>query len=130
MMLLEDAEDLCDFLQATKRTVPANRWATEVIAAAQVTRNWKACSEMPEAPNLIIPVRMDATKAVAGLAKVGVSGKQAGDAVAGGAAKAKKGLDTAGGGAEKLGSSLAGLMKAQIGLRRDQGNGRGDRQRV
>ena len=35
MLLLEDAEDLCDFLEATRRTVPAARWATEVIAAAQ-----------------------------------------------------------------------------------------------
>jgi hypothetical protein len=36
MILLEDAEDLCDFLQATKRTVLACRWASEVIAAVQV----------------------------------------------------------------------------------------------
>jgi hypothetical protein len=36
MMLLEDAEDLCDFLEATKRTVRAAQWATEAIAAAQV----------------------------------------------------------------------------------------------
>jgi hypothetical protein len=35
MMMLEDAEDLCDFLEATRRTVPARRWAVEVIAAAQ-----------------------------------------------------------------------------------------------
>ena len=34
MMLLEDAEDLCDFLEATSRTVPARRWASEAIAAA------------------------------------------------------------------------------------------------
>ncbi len=34
MMLLEDAEDLCDFLQATKRTIRAVKWAEEVIAAA------------------------------------------------------------------------------------------------
>ena len=34
MMLLEDAEDLCDFLEACRRTVPAHRWATEIIAAA------------------------------------------------------------------------------------------------
>jgi hypothetical protein len=33
MMLLEDAEDLCDFLLATRRTVPASRWAEEAIAA-------------------------------------------------------------------------------------------------
>jgi hypothetical protein len=35
MLLLEDAEDLCDFLQATRRTVPARRWAAEIIAAEQ-----------------------------------------------------------------------------------------------
>jgi hypothetical protein len=35
MMLLEDAEDLCDFLEATRRTVRAAKWATEVIAAAE-----------------------------------------------------------------------------------------------
>jgi hypothetical protein len=34
MMLLEDAEDLCDFLLATRRTVPPSRWAEEMIAAA------------------------------------------------------------------------------------------------
>ena len=35
MMLLEDAEDLCDFLEATRRTVLACRWAAEAIAASQ-----------------------------------------------------------------------------------------------
>ena len=35
MMLLEDAEDLCDFLLATRRTVRPTRWAAEAIAAAQ-----------------------------------------------------------------------------------------------
>jgi hypothetical protein len=69
-----------------------------------------------DAPDLIIPVRMDATKALASLGKVGLAGKQAGVAVASGAAKAKKGLDSAGGGAEKLGTSLVGLMRAQIDL--------------
>jgi hypothetical protein len=34
-MLLEDAEDVCDFLAATRRTIPAGRWATEAIAASQ-----------------------------------------------------------------------------------------------
>ena len=33
MMLLEDAEDLCDFLVATRRTVLPSRWAVEAIAA-------------------------------------------------------------------------------------------------
>ena len=36
MVLLEDAEDLCDFLQATGRTIRAAKWASEVIALAQV----------------------------------------------------------------------------------------------
>ena len=36
MMLLEDAEDLCDFLQSTGRTIRAAKWASEVIAAAQL----------------------------------------------------------------------------------------------
>ena len=36
MVLLEDAEDLCDFFQATRRTVRADKWALEVIQAAQV----------------------------------------------------------------------------------------------
>jgi hypothetical protein len=35
MVLLEDAEDLCDFLEATRRTVRAAKWAEEVIAASQ-----------------------------------------------------------------------------------------------
>jgi hypothetical protein len=33
MLLLEDAEDLCDFLLATWRTVRPSRWAVEAIAA-------------------------------------------------------------------------------------------------
>jgi hypothetical protein len=35
MVLLEDAEDLCDFLQATKRTIRAAKWADEVVAAVE-----------------------------------------------------------------------------------------------
>jgi hypothetical protein len=31
MVLLEDAEDLCDFFQVTGRTIRASRWASEVI---------------------------------------------------------------------------------------------------
>jgi hypothetical protein len=34
-ILLEDAIDLCDFLEATKRTIPRSSWAVESIAAAQ-----------------------------------------------------------------------------------------------
>jgi hypothetical protein len=35
LMLLEDAEDVCDFLQATRRTIHPGRWAEEAIAASQ-----------------------------------------------------------------------------------------------
>jgi hypothetical protein len=35
MMLLEDAEDLCDFLQVTGRTIRASKWANEVIDLMQ-----------------------------------------------------------------------------------------------
>jgi hypothetical protein len=35
MVLREDAEDLCDFLQATNRTIHASKWAEEVIIAVQ-----------------------------------------------------------------------------------------------
>jgi hypothetical protein len=38
LLLLEDAEDICDFLQATKRTIPAARWAEEVIAEVEADR--------------------------------------------------------------------------------------------
>jgi hypothetical protein len=34
-ILLEDAIDLCDFFEATKRTIPRSRWAVESIAAVQ-----------------------------------------------------------------------------------------------
>jgi hypothetical protein len=33
-VLLEDAQDLVDFLEATERTIPRTRWAVESIAAA------------------------------------------------------------------------------------------------
>jgi len=35
LILLEDAIDLCDFLEATRRTIPRSKWADESIAAAQ-----------------------------------------------------------------------------------------------
>jgi hypothetical protein len=37
-MLLEDANDLVDFLEATRRTVPRRLWADEVIAAARANQ--------------------------------------------------------------------------------------------
>jgi hypothetical protein len=38
---LEDAVDLADFYEATGRTIPRNRWATEAMAAVQ-RRNLEA----------------------------------------------------------------------------------------
>jgi hypothetical protein len=35
LILLEDAIDLCDFLEATGRTIPRSKWAVESIAAVQ-----------------------------------------------------------------------------------------------
>lgn len=34
-ILLEDAIDLCDFFEATRRTIPRAKWAVESIAAVQ-----------------------------------------------------------------------------------------------
>jgi hypothetical protein len=38
MMLLEDAEDICDFLIVTGRTIRPSRWAVEVIAASDIAQ--------------------------------------------------------------------------------------------
>jgi hypothetical protein len=38
-VLLEDASDLADFLEATERTVPRTRWAVESIQAAAAAAN-------------------------------------------------------------------------------------------
>jgi len=38
VLLLEDANDLCDFLEATKRTVRRAGWAEDSIAAAQAAQ--------------------------------------------------------------------------------------------
>jgi hypothetical protein len=35
LIRLEDAIDLCDFLEATRRTIPRSNWAVESITAAQ-----------------------------------------------------------------------------------------------
>ena len=35
LVLLEDMNDLCDFLEATERTIPRRLWAAEAIAAAE-----------------------------------------------------------------------------------------------
>lgn len=34
-ILLEDAIDLCDFFESTRRTIPRSKWADESIAAEQ-----------------------------------------------------------------------------------------------
>ena len=66
------------------------------------------------APDLIIPVRMDADKALTRLTKVGAAGAHAGDQVAAGAKKAQKGIQGTTVSSDKLGVSLVGLMKAQL----------------
>lgn len=38
MMLLEDANDLCDFLEATRQTLPREKWAAESIRLAEIER--------------------------------------------------------------------------------------------
>jgi hypothetical protein len=60
-------------------------------------------------PELVIPVRVDVKGIAAQLGQVAAAGKKAGDQTAQGFAKAK-------GASEGLGTSLLGLMKAQIGL--------------
>jgi hypothetical protein len=37
--MLEDANDLCEFYEATGRTIHRSRWATESIAAVQRRQN-------------------------------------------------------------------------------------------
>ena len=59
--------------------------------------------------DLVIPVRIDASGAVDGLHQVGRAGQKAGDDVDAGMDKGKKG-------AHAMGSELADLVKAQIGL--------------
>jgi hypothetical protein len=38
MVLLEDACDLCDFLEATRRTLRRSLWADEAIEAAKAAQ--------------------------------------------------------------------------------------------
>jgi hypothetical protein len=59
---------------------------------------------------------MDTAAATAALKKVGAAGAKAGDEVAAGSGKAEKGLRGAKAGADSFGSSVAGLMKAQMSL--------------
>lgn len=58
---------------------------------------------------LIIPVRLDSSKAKEGLRDVGRAGKQAGDDV-------KEGMDHAGGGIKSAGQELKSFLQAQMGL--------------
>jgi hypothetical protein len=71
---------------------------------------------MPVTEGLIIPIRLDPTKAAADLGKVGAAGKKAGDDVGkgmeGAAGKVKKVEEATKG----LGGELAGLMKGQMTL--------------
>jgi len=39
MMLLEDANDICEFLEANGRTIPREKWVAEMIAAELSARN-------------------------------------------------------------------------------------------
>src|ERR1035438_7440288 len=71
---------------------------------------------MPETEGLIIPIRMDPSKATAALGKVGAAGKKAGDDVEEGAKKAKKGLDGAAGGAGDFTNSLLKVATGQAAL--------------
>ncbi len=67
-------------------------------------------------PDLIIPIRMDASKAKAALTTVGAAGRKAGDDVAVGAAKGKRGVQGIESGAGSATKSLLSLGRAQIGF--------------
>ncbi len=69
-----------------------------------------------DAPDLIIPIRMDPSKATAALSTVGAGGRAAGDAVAGGAKKAQAGVQELGAGAQQTTKTLIGIQAAQIGF--------------
>ncbi len=64
---------------------------------------------MPGTTELVIPIRLDPSKAASALRQLGTAGQQAGDQVAGGAAKADKAV-------EGLGSSSMAATKALGGL--------------
>ena len=116
MMLLEDAEDVCEFLLATRRTVLPSRWAAEAIAESRPTQS-KGCSDVDIPPDLIIPLRLDPDKATAALTKVGAAGKKAGDDVDSGAKQGKKGLQGLESGATAAATAVpARSGKAQMGF--------------
>jgi hypothetical protein len=71
---------------------------------------------MEKPPDLIIPIRMDPSKAIAALAKVGADGKKAGDEVAHGAAKAESGLKAAATAASDFGRQAVAVHSTQLAM--------------
>jgi hypothetical protein len=67
-------------------------------------------------PDLVIPIRMDPSKATAALKQVGTAGKKAGDDVEEGAKKGRKAVDDLGNSGESAAEALVRLGKAQIGM--------------
>src|SRR5271166_6101088 len=68
-------------------------------------------------PELIIPVRMDINGVTQALQKIGLAEQKAGDEIAAGAEKIKKGLDNARTSAGGFGNELVALTKIQLGLK-------------
>jgi hypothetical protein len=64
---------------------------------------------MEKPPDVVTPIRMDATKAVEQLRELGTEGRKGGQ-------QAGEGLDKASQSAKGLGGELAGLIKVQMGL--------------
>jgi hypothetical protein len=71
---------------------------------------------LPDAPDLIIPVRMDVDGATRGLGKLGPAGMKAGDQVAAGAKRGQAGLQGMAAGADTASAGLLALGRAQIGF--------------
>lgn len=71
---------------------------------------------MGDSQGLVIPVRLDSTRAVAGLERIETSGRRMGAEVAKGGDAAASGLGRAAQAAHGVGSELAGLMRAQMSL--------------
>jgi hypothetical protein len=69
-----------------------------------------------DAPDLIIPIRMEVDKALKALLKISNAGKKAGEDVDAGAKKGKKGLDDLEDGADSATRSLLNMGRAQMAL--------------
>jgi hypothetical protein len=69
-----------------------------------------------DAPDLIIPIRMEPSKATAALSKVGAAGKKTGDDVDTGAGAGKKGINGLGDSGDKATTSILALSKTYIGF--------------